>query len=138
MFRKVIMIGVVVLLANSLFGAEVQTRMLSRCGMGFMSCAIYSPNPERPYIATGGAIGAVVWNIEPAETTAAINSGLIPSTTYFYLIDEIDGSGNRGQLTAPLSATTLSATDRIPDFDGNGQADAADLASIIFLNLKFL
>jgi len=67
----------------------------------------------------------------PAETTAAVDAGLIPSTTYFYLIDEIDAAGNRGQLTAPVPATTLSATDEIPDFTGDGRVDAADLIELL-------
>ena len=67
----------------------------------------------------------------PTETTAAVDAGLIPSTTYFYLIDEIDAAGSRGQLTAPISATTLSATDEIPDFTGDGRVDAADLIELL-------
>jgi len=67
----------------------------------------------------------------PAETTAAVDAGLIPSTTYFYLIDEIDAAGSRGQLTAPVSARTLSAASEIPDFTGDGRVDAADLLELL-------
>ena len=68
----------------------------------------------------------------PADVTSAVDSGLIPSTTYFYLIDEIDEMGNRGQLTAPVFAMTLSAADEMPDFDGSGQVDAEDLIELLF------
>ena len=50
------------------------TEPLMQYGLGTMSRAAYSPNPDVPLIATGGGIGAVLWNAETGERVRILNA----------------------------------------------------------------
>ncbi len=44
-----------------------QKIILQRYGFGTMNCTAYSPNPDKPFIVTCGAAGAIIWNAETAQ-----------------------------------------------------------------------
>lgn len=54
--------------------ARTQERFLQQCGFGTLTCAAYSPNPDRDIIVTGGAAGAVIWNAETAQPIRILNA----------------------------------------------------------------
>jgi len=60
--------GQAFLFGSELWGEpEVVTKPLMHFGLGELRCAAYSPNPDVPLIATGGAIGVVLWDASTGQ-----------------------------------------------------------------------
>ena len=66
-FRELLCLCFLLSLERAQAQPTIVTEPLMRYGLGRLECAAYSPNPDVPLIATGGGIGAVIWNAETGE-----------------------------------------------------------------------
>jgi len=90
------------------------------------------------YRASSGAGPFNLVNVDPVAHTLFVNTGLSPTTTYFYKVSAIDVSGNESALSAAFSGSTnpaqltgwpiememeTTSSPAVGDIDGDGNLD---------------